>query len=90
MKIQFKGHQATEREVELSQQELHSLFEIMRSEFKEHIIYSRFRNCYSPTQTDQTEKSIIDFCNSHSVDVEYDKDRVNFFTAILDNLRNPY
>jgi hypothetical protein len=87
MKIQFKGHQATEREVELSQQELHSLFEIMRREFKEHITYSRFRNCYSPTQT---EKSIIDFCNSHSVDVEYDKDRVNFFTAILDNLRNPY
>lgn len=87
MNIKFKGHQATEREVELSQQELHTLFEMMRKEFKEHITYSRFRNCYSPTQT---EKSIIDFCNSHSVDVEYDKDRVNFFTAILDNLRNPY
>jgi len=87
MKIQFKGHQATNREVELSQQELHNLFEMMRQEFKEHITYSRFRNCYSPTQT---EKSIIDFCNSHSVDVEYDKDRVNFFTAILNNLKNPY
>ena len=87
MKIQFKGHQATEREVELSQQELHTLFEMMRQEFKEHITYSRFRECYSPTQT---EKSIVDFCNSHSVDVEYDKDRVNFFAAILDNLRNPY
>jgi hypothetical protein len=87
MNIKFKGHQATEREVELSQQELHNLFEMMRQEFKEHITYSRFRNCYSPTQT---EKSIIDFCNSHSVDVEYDKDRVNFFTAILNNLKNPY
>ena len=87
MNIKFKGHQATEREVELSQQELHTLFEIMRREFKEHITYSRFRESYSPTQT---EKSIVDFCNSHSVDVEYDRDRVAFFTAILDNLKNPY
>jgi hypothetical protein len=87
MNIKFKGHQATEREIELSQQELHTLFEMMRREFKEHITYSRFRNCYSPTQT---EKGIIDFCNSHSVDVEYEKDRVAFFSSILDNLRNPY
>ena len=44
MKIQFKGHSQTDREVELSQQELHTLFEIMRREFKEHITYSRFRD----------------------------------------------
>jgi len=87
MNIKFKGHSPTEREVELSQQELHTLFEIMRREFKEHITYSRFRESYSPTQT---EKSIVDFCNSHSVDVEYDKDRIAFFGAILDNLKNPY
>ena len=87
MNIKFKGHSPTEREVELSQQELHTLFEIMRKEFKEHITYSRFLKSYSPTQT---EISIVDFCNSHSVDVEYDKDRVAFFTAILDNLKNPY
>jgi hypothetical protein len=87
MNIKFTGHQATEREVELSQQELFQLFEIMRKEFVEHITYSRFRNCYSPTPT---EKSIIDFCNSHSIDVEYDKDRIAFFSAILDNLKNPY
>jgi hypothetical protein len=87
MKISFKAHQATDREVELSQQELFQLFEIMRREFTEHITYSRFRDCYSPTAT---EKSIIDFCNSHNVDVEYDKDRIAFFKAILDNLKNPY
>jgi len=87
MKIQFKGHSQTDRELELSQQELFQLFEIMRKEFVEHITYSRFRDCYSPTAT---EKSIIDFCNSHNVDVEYTKDRVNFFTAILNNLKNPY
>jgi hypothetical protein len=87
MNIKFQGHQSTEREVELSQQELFQLFEIMRREFKEHITYARFRDCYSPTQT---EKNIVDFCNSHSVDVEYDRDRVVFFSAILDNLKNPY
>ena len=87
MNIKFQAHQATEREVELSQQELFQLFEIMCKEFVEHITYARFRNCYSPTPT---EKNIIDFCNSHSVDVEYDKDRIAFFSAILDNLKNPY
>lgn len=87
MKIQFKGHSQTDREVELSQQELFNLFEIMREEFKEHITYARFRDCYSPTQT---EKNIVDFCNSHNVDVEYDRDRVAFFSAILTELRNPY
>jgi hypothetical protein len=87
MNIKFTAHQTTERELDLSQQELFQLFEIMRREFKEHITYSRFRNCYSPTET---EKSIIDFCNSHNVDVEYDKDRIAFFKAILSNLKNPY
>ncbi len=87
MNIKFTGHSQTNREVELSQQELFQLFEIMRREFKEHITYARFRDCYSPTQT---EKNIVDFCNSHDVDVEYDKDRIAFFTAILDNIRNPY
>ena len=87
MKIQFQGHSKTDREVELTQQELFQLFEIMRKEFVEHITYSRFRNCYSPTPA---EKSIIDFCNSHNVDCEYDRDRVAFFSAILDNLKNPY
>ena len=87
MNIKFQGHSKTDREVELTQQELFQLFEIMRKEFVEHITYSRFRDCYSPTPT---EKNIIDFCNSHSVDVEYDKDRIAFFSAILDNLKNPY
>jgi hypothetical protein len=87
MKIQFQGHSKIDREVELSQQELFQLFEIMRREFVEHITYSRFRDCYSPTPT---EKNIIDFCNSHNVDCEYDKDRIAFFKEILKNMKNPY
>jgi len=87
MNIKFKGHQATDREIELSQQELFQLFEIMKREFKEHITYARFHSIYSPSAT---EKSIMDYCKQHNVDVEYDKDRIAFFTAILDNLNNPY
>jgi hypothetical protein len=86
MNIKFKGHSPTEREVELSQKELFQLFEMMREEFENHITYARFTSCY-PTKL---EKSIVDFCNSHSVDAEYEKDRVAFFTAILDNMKNPY
>ena len=87
MKIQFKAHQTTDREVELSQQELFQLFEIMKQEFKEHIKYASFRDIYSPSAS---EKSIMDYCKQHDVDVEYDKDRIAFFKAILDNLKNPY
>ncbi len=86
MNIKFKGHQATEREVELSQKELFQVFEMMRKEFINHITYSRFTSCYPSG----LEKSIVNFCNSHSVDAEYEKDRVAFFSSILDNMRNPY
>ena len=86
MNIKFKGHQSTDREVEISQQELFQLFEMMREQFENHITYARFNHSYP----DRLEKTIVDFCNSHSVDVEYDKDRVAFFGAILDNLKNPY
>jgi len=87
MKIQFKGHSTTDREVELTQQELFQLFEIMKLEFKDHITFARFHNIYSPSAS---EKSIMDYCKQHDVDVAYDKDRIAFFTAILDNLKNPY
>jgi hypothetical protein len=86
MNIKFQSHQATEREVEISQKELFQLFEMMREQFENHITYARFNHSYP----DRLEKTIVDFCNSHSVDVEYDKDRVAFFSAILDNLKNPY
>ena len=86
MKITFKGHSPTEREVDLSQKELFQLFEMMRGEFENHITYARFNHSYP----DRLERSIVDFCNSHNVDVEYEKDRVAFFTAILKNMKNPY
>ena len=87
MNIKFTAHQSTERELELTQQELFQMFEMMKKEFKEHITYGTFRRIRMPTET---ERSIMDYCKQHDVDVEYDKDRIAFFTAILDNLKNPY
>ncbi len=86
MNIKFKGHSPTEREVEISQKELFQLFEMMREEFENHITFARFGRSYPC----KLEKSIVDFCDSHGVDVEYEKDRVAFFSAILDNMKNPY
>lgn len=37
MKITFDGHQKSQREVELTQQDLAQLFEIMKQEFETHI-----------------------------------------------------
>lgn len=87
MKIQFTAHQKTEREVDLTPQDLFQFFEMMKEEFKEHITYGSFKQIRMPTKT---ERSIMDYCNDHGVDIEYDKDRIAFFTAILDNLKNPY
>jgi len=87
MKIKFRGHRATDRELELSQQELFRLFEVMREEFRTYITYGRFNDVY---QTAEDEKSVVEYCESHGVDVAYNKDRIAFFTAILNNLKNPY
>jgi hypothetical protein len=86
VKIKFNAHQQTEREAELSQQQLFQLFEMFREQFENHITYGRFNHSYPDT----LEKTIVDFCSSHSVDVEYDKDRIAFFNAILSELKNPY
>ena len=86
MKINFTGHSPSQREVELSQQELSLLFEVMKLKFLDHIEYGKFN--YSFPSEDQV--SITKLCNDHQVDVDYGKDRVAFFQAILDNMKNPY
>ena len=86
MNIKFKGHSPTEREVEITQKELFQLFEIMKNEFVEHITFARFDSSFPS----EVERSIIDFCNNYGVDAEYDKDRIAFFTAVMNGLRNPY
>jgi hypothetical protein len=55
----------------------------MKQEFIEHIIYSRFSSDY-PTQT---EKQLKDFCDGYGVDIEYGKDRIAFFTALIKEMR---
>ena len=86
MKINFNGHQKSQREVELTQQELSLLFEVMKQKFLDHIEYGKFN--YSFPSEDQV--SITKLCNDHQVDVDYGKDRIAFFTSILDKMVNPY
>lgn len=83
MKIKFNGHQATDREVEFSKDDQVRLFEIMKQEFIEHITYARFGSAY-PTSI---ERQLENFCNDYGVDIEYSKDRVAFFTSIINGIK---
>jgi hypothetical protein len=88
MKINFNGHSPSQRETELSQEELTEIFEVMKQKFLDHIEYGKFN--YSFPSEDQV--SITKLCNDHQVDVEYVPDRLNFFTAVLEKIEmvNPY
>ena len=86
MKITFDGHQKSQREVELTQQDLAQLFEIMKEEFETHITYASFDH-YRQTPL---EKRIGEFCDKFGVDVQYKKDRCSFFQALLNDMVNPY
>lgn len=83
MKIKFNGHSPTDREVEFDKDNQVRLFEIMKQEFIEHITYARFGNSY-PTPI---ERQLETFCNDYGVDVEYEKDRVSFFTALIKEMK---
>lgn len=87
MKIQFNGHQQTERQVELSQQELFQLFDVMKQSLLDDIEYGQFDG-YS--FYNEKSKKIMKLCDTHGVDVAYAPDRLNFFTSIVDKMANPY
>jgi hypothetical protein len=38
----------------------------------------------------EDQVSVTKLCDDHQVDVDYEKDRVAFFTAIVDKMENPY
>ena len=82
-KIKFDGHSPTERDVEFSKDDQVRLFEIMKQEFIEHITYARFNSSY-PTHT---ERQLESFCNGYGVDIEYSKDRIAFFTALIKEMK---
>ena len=87
MKITFNGHQKTQREAELTQEELFQLFEVMKESLIDDVEYGQFEgySFYS-----EKSKKIMKLCETHNVDVTYTKDRLNFFTEIIKNLPNPY
>ena len=84
MKIKFNGHQATDREVEFSKDDQVRLFEIMKQEFIQHITYSNFSDRVYLTYV---EKQLNGFCKDYGVDIEYSKDRVAFFTALIKEMK---
>ena len=86
MKINFNRHSTSQRETEISQKELSLLFEVMKLKFLDHIEYGKFN--YRFPSEDQL--AVTKLCDDHQVDVDYGKDRVAFFQAILDNMKNPY
>jgi hypothetical protein len=86
MKIAFNGHSPTERKTELTQEELALVFEVMKQKFLDHIEFGKFN--YSFPSADQL--AVTKLCDDHQVDVDYEKDRVAFFTAIVDKMENPY
>lgn len=89
MKITFNGHSQTNREVELTEKQLGEIFESMRQSFMDHIEFTTvFNRNYS--YMDAGDRVVYSVCNAHGVDVEYKKDRVAFFKAVLDNMKNPY
>ena len=84
MKINFKSHQISDREVEFTQDDQVRLFEIMKQEFIEHITYSKFSNHIYLTDV---EKQLNGFCKDYGVDIEYSKDRIAFFTALIKEMK---
>ena len=87
MKITFQGHSPTERQVELTQEELFQLFEAMKESLLDDVEYGQFEG-YS--FYNEKSKKIMKLCETHGVDVAYTKDRLAFFTEITKNLPNPY
>jgi hypothetical protein len=87
MKITFNGHQQTERQTELSQKELHILFDVMKQKFLDHIEFGKFDGY---RHYDDESKKIVELCETHNVDVAYTKDRLAFFTSIVEEIGNPY
>ena len=84
MKINFKAHQAIDREVEFTHDDQVRLFELMKKEFIEHITYIKFINGVYLTGV---EKQLDEFCRDYGVDIEYDKDRVAFFTSLIKEMK---
>ena len=86
MKINFNGHSSSQRETEISQKELSLLFEVMKDQLIIHIEYGRFDDSFPNSE----QLAVRKLCEDHSVDVDYQKDRVAFFIAIIEQIENPY
>jgi hypothetical protein len=83
MKITFNGHSQTERQVELSQQELFQLFEAMKESLLDDVEYGKFDG-YS--FYGEKDKKIMELCETHNVDVAYTKDCLLYTSDAADDI----
>ena len=86
MKINFNGHSSSQRETEISQKELSLVFKLMKDQLITHIEYGRFDDSFPNSE----QLAVRKLCEDHLVDVDYGKDRVAFFIAIIEQIENPY
>jgi hypothetical protein len=89
MKINFTGHSINQKETELSQEELAEIFEALKYQFITHIEYTSAFERQTSYETPEN-LTIRKLCENHGVDVAYTPDRLNFFTAIVEQMVNPY
>ena len=86
--ITFDGHMhVPQRQVTLTQDQLYSVFEVMKIELLSHVTYS---NLSENDGLFPADKIICDVCKAHGVDWRYKRDRIAFFQAVLDSMENPY
>ena len=52
----------------------------------EYLAYGRFDDSFFISE----QLAVRKLCEDHSVDVDYGKDRVAFFAAIIEQMENPY
>ena len=58
----------------------------MKQKFLDHIEYGRFDDSFPNSE----QLAVTKLCEDHLVDVDYGKDRVAFFAAIIEQMENPY
>ena len=90
MKINYQGHMQTNCEIELTPEQYNVIFETMKTIFMSHIEFSPYYEDSERSYAGETEKNIRKICNEQSVDISYKKDRLSFFSAVMNQMETPY
>jgi hypothetical protein len=81
MKLTFKGHAKTEREIDFEGDDYLKVHEVMLVCFLQRMEYGKLDNAYS-----DEDRLIVKLCEKYGVDPHYAPDRLAFFKAIVEEL----